>query len=49
MTDKTELHKTVGRKILYAWDDDTAYGRYIGTISGTQLGERELQAVLHAK
>jgi hypothetical protein len=34
VTDKTELNKLVGQKILYAFDDDH-YGWYIGTIFST--------------
>ena len=37
-----------GEKILYAWDDDTAYGRYIGTICNTRLGVRDMRAVPRA-
>ena len=37
-----------GEKILYAWDDDTAYGWYIGTICNTRLGVRDMRAVPRA-
>ena len=42
VTDKTELNKLVGQKILYAFDDDH-YGWYIGTIFSTNLTARDLK------
>ena len=42
VTDRTELNKLVGQKILYAFDDEH-YGWYIGTIAGTNVGPRDLK------
>ena len=42
VTDRTELNKLVGQKILYAFDDGH-YGWYIGTIANTSLGARDLK------
>ena len=42
MADRTELHKLVGQKILYAFDNEH-YGWYIGTIAGTGLGTRKVK------
>ena len=39
---KTELNKLVGQKILYAFDDEH-YGWYIGKITGTNPGARDLK------
>ena len=42
VTDKTELNKLVGQRILYAFNDEQ-YGWYIGTIAGTNLGQIDLK------
>jgi hypothetical protein len=48
VTTKEVLNQLIGQKILYAWDDDTAYGWYIGTICNTRLGVRDMRAVPRA-
>ena len=47
-TTKEDLSQLIGEKNLYAWDDDTAYGWYIGTICNTRLGVRDMRAVPRA-
>ena len=48
VTTKEDLNQLIGQKILYAWDDDTAYGWYIRSICNTNLGKRDMRTVPRA-
>ena len=42
---KQELKKLIGHKILYAWDDETTYGWFVGRMSNTYISARDFREV----